>query len=117
MWRFPLVGLFTVGGLFLLLDGFLGDPAINLRALRPAVPVTEAQAVEPDGGAIPAQQTEPTQGAAATPTVVVVPVNRPPVSSSLPWEPDSTPVSPFDSPGGPSTSLAAALQRVPASAR
>jgi hypothetical protein len=36
MWRFPLAGLLTVGGMILLFAGFLGDPAMTVRALRAA---------------------------------------------------------------------------------
>ena len=137
MWRFPLAGLLTVGGLILLFGASLSDPRMALRALRAVSPVTDApgrqQAMAPanttelpvaampspprsaaapqvakaNAGTIPAEQTEPAQGAAAgiagmvtaaasirpSATVVSIPVNREPVSYAPPWQPDTTPIS------------------------
>jgi hypothetical protein len=84
MWRFPLAGLLSIGGMILLFAGFLGYPAMTVRALRAASLWGEPQqttldeprhrdarevaeggsgrqtgaVMEPNAGATPAKQTE-----------------------------------------------------------
>jgi hypothetical protein len=83
--------------------------ALHAESLRGA-----PRAVEANAGAIPAEQTETLTQPLAT--IVVVPVNREPVSYAPPWEPDTTRVRRVRA-EGPNTGPAVVFQRDLALAR